>query len=154
MRATPGACIKPVCLARRPLCHKVNLPASCEAQRLLCHKVNLLSCVARRPQCHRVNLPSCVARRPLFHKVNLPRCEARRHHFIMTCDIFGTGQTNILAQCYLFGKTWPANRCATQATEINTLDQITGKVIDVSRRHIPLKALMIPLKRAKLRGVV
>ena len=110
MRATPGACIKPGCLARRPLCHKVNLPASCEAQRLLCHKVNLLSCVARRPQCHRVNLPSCVARRPLFHKVNLPRCEARRHHFIMTCDIFGTGQTNILALCYLFGKTWPQSR--------------------------------------------
>ena len=46
------------------------------------HKVNLLSCV--------------VARRPLCHKVNLPRCEARRRHFIMTCDIFGTGQTNIL----------------------------------------------------------
>ena len=31
MRATPGACVKPGCLARRPLCHKVNLPASCEA---------------------------------------------------------------------------------------------------------------------------
>ena len=71
MRATPGACIKPGCLARRPLCHKVNLPASCEARRPLCHKVNLLSCVDRRPQCHRVNLSSCVARRPLFHKVNL-----------------------------------------------------------------------------------
>ena len=74
MCATPGACIKPGCLARRPLYHKVNLPASWEAQRLLCHKVNL------------------------------PRCEARRHHFTMTCDIFGTGQTNILAVCYLFGK--------------------------------------------------
>ena len=49
MGATPGACIKQGCLPRRPLCHKVNLPASCEAQRLLCHKVNLLSCVARRP---------------------------------------------------------------------------------------------------------
>ena len=36
MRATPGGCIKASCLARRPLCHKVNLPASCEAQRLLC----------------------------------------------------------------------------------------------------------------------
>ena len=34
MRATPGACIKPGCFARRPLCHKANLPASCEAQRL------------------------------------------------------------------------------------------------------------------------
>ena len=49
MRATPGVCIKPGCLAQRPLCHKVNLPATREAQRLLCHKVNLLSCVARRP---------------------------------------------------------------------------------------------------------
>ena len=83
MRATPAACIKPGCLVRRPLCHKVNLLASCEAQRLLYHKVNLLSCVARRL---------------LFNKVNLPRCEARRHHFIMTCDTFGTGQTNILAR--------------------------------------------------------
>ena len=45
-------------------------------------------------------------RRPLCHKVNLPRCEARRRHFIMTCDIFGTGQTNILGLCYLFGKTY------------------------------------------------
>ena len=60
----------------------------------------------RRPLCHKVNLPSCVARRPLCHKVNLPRCEARRRHFIMTCDIFGTGQTNILGLCYLFGKTY------------------------------------------------
>ena len=78
--------------------HKVNLPASCEAQRLLCHKVNLPRCVATRP-CHKVNLPaSCVARRPLFHKVNLARCEAQRHYIIMTCDIFGTGQTNILAR--------------------------------------------------------
>ena len=71
-------------------------------------------------------------------KGDLPRCEARRRHFIMTCDIFGTGQTNILALCYLFGKTWPAHSRATQATEINTIDQITGKVIDVSRTHIPL----------------
>ena len=139
MRATPGVCIKPGCAARRSLCHKVNLPASCEVQRLLCH---------------RVNLPSCVARRPLLHEVNLPRCEARRRHFIMTCDIFGSGQTNILGLCYLFGKTWPAHSDVTQATEINTLDQITRKVIDVSRTHIPLKALMISLKRVKLRGVV
>ena len=139
MRATPGACIKPGCLARRPLCHKVNLTATCEARHPLFHKVNLLSCVARRP---------------LFQKVNLPRCEARRRHFIMTCDIFGTGLADILALCYLFGKTWPAHSSATQATEINTLDQITGKVIDVSRTHIPLKALMIPLKRVYLGGAV
>ena len=45
---------------------------------------------------------------------NLPRCEARRRHFIMTCDIFGTGQTNILALCYLLGKTYkPAHSSAT-----------------------------------------
>ena len=103
MCATPRACIKPVCLARRPFCHKVNLP-SCVARRPLCNKVNLPSCVARRPFCHKVNLPSCVARwplslkvnqpsceawRPLCHKVNLPRYDARRRHFIMTCDIYG-----------------------------------------------------------------
>ena len=60
----------------------------------VCHKVNLPTCVARRPLCLKVNLPSFVARQPLRHKVNLPRCEARRRHLIMTCDIFGTGQTN------------------------------------------------------------
>ena len=85
MYATPGACIKPGCLARRPLCHKVNLP-------------------------------SCVARRPLCHRVNLPRCEVRRRHFIMTCYIYGT--------------------------EINKLNENTEKVNEVSRTHIPLKALM------------
>ena len=48
----------------------------------------------------------------------------------MTCDISGTGQTNILALCYLFGKTYkPARSSATQATEINPLDQITGKLL-------------------------
>ena len=45
-------------------------------------------------------------RRPLCHKVNLPSCVARRRRFIMTCDVFGTGQTNILGLCYLFGKTY------------------------------------------------
>ena len=102
--ATPGACIKPG-LVRRPLCHKVNLP-SCVARRPLCHKVN-------QPRCE-VNLSSCVARRPFYHKVNLPRCEARRRHLIMTCDIFGTGQTNTLTLCYLLGKTYkPAHSSAT-----------------------------------------
>ena len=94
----PGGCIKPG-LVRLPLCHKVNL----------------LSYVARQPLSgHRVNLPSCVARQPLCHKVNLPRCEARRRHLIMTCDIFGTGQTNTLTLCYLLGKTYkPAHSSAT-----------------------------------------
>ena len=46
------------------------------------------------------------SRRPLCHKVNLPKFEARRRRFIMTCDIFGTGQTNTLSLCNLFGKTY------------------------------------------------
>ena len=97
MSTTPGACIKPG-LVRRPLCHKVNLP----------------SCVAWRPLCHKVNLPSCVARQPLCHKVNLPSCVARRRRWIMTCDIFGTGQMNTLTLCYLLGKTYkPAHGSAT-----------------------------------------
>ena len=68
-----------------------------------------------RPLCiTKKNLPSCVAWRPLCHKVNLPRCEARRRHLIMTCDIFGTGQTNTLTLCYLLGKPYkPANSSAT-----------------------------------------
>ena len=70
-------------------------------------------------------LQSCVARRPLCHKVNLPRCEARRHRFIMTCDIFGTGQTNILDLCYSFGKTLYKQ---PTDTEINTLDQIAALI--------------------------
>ena len=60
----------------------------------------------------------------------------------------------ILALLFIRKLAWPAHSSATQAIKINTLDQITGKVIDVSRTHIPLKALMIPLKRVKLRGVV
>ena len=108
----PGACIKPG-LVRLPVCHKVNLP-SCVARRPLSgHRVNLPSCVARRPLCHKVNPSSCVARIPLCHKVNLPRCEARRPYLIMTCDIFGTRQTNTLTLCYLLGKTYkPAHSSA------------------------------------------
>ena len=59
--------------------------------------------LVRRPLYHKVNLPSCVARQPLCHKVNLPSCVARRRHLIITCDIFGTGQTNTLTLCYLLG---------------------------------------------------
>ena len=49
---------------------------------------------------------SCVARQPLCHKVNLPRREAQRRHLTMTCDIFGTGQTNTVTLRYLLGKTY------------------------------------------------
>ena len=60
--------------------------------------------------------PGCLARRPLCHKVNLPRYKAQRRHFIMTCDIYGT--------------------------EINKLNETTEKVNEMSRTHIPHKALM------------
>ena len=47
---------------------------------------------------------------------------------------------------------------ATPVTEINTLDQIAENVNrhepDTHSTAIPLKALMIPLKRVELRGVV
>ena len=55
-----------------------------------------------------------LVRRPFCHKVNLPSCVARRRQWIMTCDIFGTGQTNTLTLCYLLGKTYkPAHSSAT-----------------------------------------
>ena len=52
--------------------------ASCVARWPLCHKVNLLSCIAWRPLCQRLNLTSSSAQQPL-------------RHFIMSCDIFGKG---------------------------------------------------------------
>ena len=69
----------------------------------------------------KLNLSTFVAWRPLFHKVNLPRCEARRRHFMMTCDIFCTGQTNILALYYLFGKTYkPAHSSSSSRFQYRT----------------------------------
>ena len=113
MCAIPCTCIKPG-LVRLPLCQKVNLLSDVIRQPLSGHRVNLPSCVARRPLCHKITVPSCVARQPLCHKVNLPGCEVRRRHLIMTCDIFGTRQTNTLTLCYLLGKTYkPAHSSAT-----------------------------------------
>ena len=50
------------------------------------------------PQSKSAELYSSAAVVP---QVNLPRCEARRRHLIMTCDIFGSAQTNTLTLCYL-----------------------------------------------------
>ena len=87
--------------------------------------------LVRRPLCHKVNLPSCVVRQLLWHTVNLPRCEARRRHLIMTCNIFGTGQTNTLTLCYLLGKTYkPATVRSTKLLE---------KLLTWAA-HVPLKA--------------
>ena len=34
------------------------------------------------------------------------RCQARRRHFIMTCDIFGTGQTNVTSPQWRHSSNW------------------------------------------------
>ena len=119
MCATPDACIKLGCLARRPLCHKVNIPSS-------------------------------VVRWPLCHKVNLPKYEARRRHFIIICDIYGTGQTNSLALCFV---TSP--RCRHSSHWNKQIKPKYWKVNEVSRTHSTQLRLwwMIPLKSVKLSGV-
>ena len=106
----------------------------------------------RRPLCHKVNLPSSAAWRPLCHKVNLPWSEARRRHFIMTCDIFGTGQAKIFSSMLFIRKKLIKPSVAplkslksTHSTKLLKTD------IDVSTQ-IPLEALMIPLKC--VRGIV
>ena len=61
----------------------------------------------------------------------------------MTCDIFGTGQTNILAVFCIWKNTYKLAHCSTsQVTEMNTIDQITAKVSSMSHTHTPLKSLM------------
>ena len=108
MRATPGTCIKPGSLTLRPLCHKVNLPASYEA------------------------------RLPLFHKVNLPLCEPRWRHFIMACDIFGTGQTNIFSSVFVI---YSGKRDQPTVAPLTSLTQYTRPnywMVHVSRTRIPL----------------
>ena len=67
--------------------------------------------------------------------------------------IFARWHLAAIAITSLYGKTWPAHSIAKSLKSI-TFDQITGKVTDVSRTHIPLKALIIPLKRVKFWGVV
>ena len=101
----------------------------------------LCSSAAVVPQSKSTELCSSAAVVPQSKSTEL--CIARRRHWIMTCDTFGTGQTNTLTLCYLLVKTHkPAHSSPhSRVTKINTLDQITGKVIDVSRTHIPLKAL-------------
>ena len=74
-------------------------------------------------------------RRPLCHKVNLPRCEARRRRFIMTCDIFGTGQTNILGLCYLFGKTYKQRKVAPLKSLKSTHSALAGEWFPYGRYH-------------------
>ena len=117
MCATPGACINETWLfssaAVVPPSKSTELPSSSAAvvpqskstewfsssAAVVPHKVNLTELCSGSAAVvpHKVNLPSCeVAQPPLCHKVSPPRCEARRRLFILTCDIFGTGQTNML----------------------------------------------------------
>ena len=48
MGATPGACIKPRCLARRPFCHKVNLPSGEARQRHFIRTCEIVSALDKR----------------------------------------------------------------------------------------------------------
>ena len=48
MGATPGACIKPRCLARRPFCHKVNLPSGEARQRRFIRTCEIVSALDKR----------------------------------------------------------------------------------------------------------
>ena len=104
MCATAGACIGLFSSAAVSPQSKSTKLRSSAAVVLQSKSTELCSSAAVVP--HKGNLPSCVVgRRPLCHThLNLPRCDARRRDFIMTCDIFGTGQTNILALFYLFQK--------------------------------------------------
>ena len=64
MCATPRACIKPVCFARRPLCHKVNLPSwQCSSAAVLpqSKSTELCSSVAVLPQSKSTELCSSAA---------------------------------------------------------------------------------------------
>ena len=64
------------------------------------------------PQSKSTELCSSAAVVPQSKSTEL--CIARRRHWIMTCDTFGTGQTNTLTLCYLLGKTYkPAHSSAT-----------------------------------------
>ena len=84
MRATPGACIKPGCLARRPLCHKVNLPASCsEAQRLFSSMLFIRKNVTKMKSIHSTKLLEKLLHEPHTHSTegfddSLERCEIER----------------------------------------------------------------------------
>ena len=96
------------------------------------------------------NEPGCLARQPLCHQVNLPRCEARRRHFIMTCDIFVTGQTNILALLFIRKKL--INQPTVALLKSLKSTHSTKLLKKLYCTHIPLEAVMIPLKR--VRGVL
>ena len=109
--------------------------------------------LVRRPLCHKVNLPSCVARRPLCYKVNLPRCEARRRHLTMTCDIFGTGQTNTLTLCYLLGKTYKsAHSSATLESLKSTCStKLLEKLLTCVARQPMCHKVNLPIFEARRR---
>ena len=60
----------------------------------------------------------------------------------MTCDIFGTGQTNILGLCYLFGKTYkqPTVAPLKSLKSTRSIDQTTALIetdqtISIACRH-------------------
>ena len=74
----------------------------------------LCSSAAVVPQNKSTELCSLAAVAPQSKSTEMSvRCEVRQRRFIMTCDIFGTGQMNILGLCYLFGKAYKQPTVAT-----------------------------------------
>ena len=60
-------------------CHKINV-LRCLARRPLCHKINVPSW----PLCYKMNLPRCSAQRPLCHEIYYSSTAIA--HSIMICD--------------------------------------------------------------------
>ena len=58
----------------------------------------------------------------------------------MTCDIFGTGQTNILGLLLIRKNLQTAHSSSTQVTEINTLDQTTALIETDHTTSVAFKA--------------
>ena len=129
--------------------HKVNLTQWCSSSvAVVSHKVNLTelrsSSAAVVP--HKVNLTELCSSSPAVVPQSIStEMWSSAAPFHLDLWYFQHRTNKHLALCYLFGKTYKAAHSSTpQVTEINELDQITEKVIDVSTR-IPLRALMIHL---------
>ena len=159
MCATAGACINETWLfssaAVMPQSKSIEV---CSSAAVVPHKVNLQSCVVgRRPLCHKVNLPRCETRRRLCQSKSTAMWSSAAPSGIMTCDIFGTGQTNILALCYLIGKTCkPAYSSATLKSLKSTLSwtlhstKLLKKLLTWPHTFHWRISVMIPLKRVKV----
>ena len=133
------------------------------------HQTGLFSSAAVVPQSKCTELCSLAAVVPQSKSTKLcslaavvPQSKSNEmwssgRYFIMTCDIFGTGQTNILALCYLFGKTCkPAYSSATLKSLKSTLSwtlhstKLLKKLLTWPHTFHWRISVMIPLKRVRV----